>query len=705
MQAGSTQTNDADRAAALAAATAQLASDPAVALATAEALLADDADLLPAQLLAGQALRLLGRLDAAIARLSALAGQAPAVPAVRWELAQAAAAAGQPAIAIDALELLTRQLPAVPGGWFLLASQYRAAGRTRDGWQADLKGVNAATQDPELLQAAMAMNAGQLDDAAARLATRDDPPAARLAAEIRWRQGDMPGAIKGLEQVLAQAPGYDMAREFLIRLLVQSNRLPDALAHAEVLASSPVQNPGHDLILASVLVHLGEQARARGLYEGLLARAPNQPQVWQNLGHVLKTLGEQAGAVAAYREAVTRQPTLGEAWWSLANLKTVKLGAADIAAMQAALATLAGDPAAREEDLFHLHFALGKAHEDLGEAEAAFRHYDEGNRRRRAGIVHDADAFSAEIDAAIATFTAPFLAARSDGGCPAPDPIFIVGLPRSGSTLIEQILASHSQVEGTMELPDMMMIASRLSARVEAGEFADFTALMAALSPADRARLGEEYLDRTRIHRKSGRPRFIDKMPNNWQHSGLIRLILPNATIIDARRHPMGCCFSAWKQHFARGQGFSYDLVDVGRYYRDYVRLMAHFDAAAPGAVTRVIYEEMVADTENQVRLLLAHVGLEFEPACLEFWRNDRAVRTASSEQVRQPIFTDGVDHWKAYAAWLGPLAETLGEVATLYPAVPAILSSPCRRDRRAACCCRPCSPARRCAPRRFRQP
>ncbi|WP_156254892.1 tetratricopeptide repeat-containing sulfotransferase family protein, partial [Sandarakinorhabdus oryzae] len=593
--------------------------------------------------------------------------------------AQAAAANSQPGIAITALEALTRQLPAVPGGWFLLASQYRAAGRDRDGWQADLRGVNAATNDPELLQAAMAMRHGQLDAAAAQLAARaarqgDDPPASRLAAEILWRQGNMAEAIVRLEQTVAQAPGYDMAREFLIRLLVQSNRLPEALVHAETLCTSPVDNPGHRLILASVLVNLGEQARARGLYEELLAANPAQPPVWQNLGHVLKTLGEQAGAVAAYREAVARRPTLGEAWWSLANLKTVKLGTPEIASMQAALASLAGQPDARAEDLFHLHFALGKAHEDLGEAEAAFRHYSEGNRRRRALIVHDADDFAADVDAAITTFTAPFLAARGTGGCEAADPIFIVGLPRSGSTLIEQILSSHSQVEGTMELPDMMMIASRLAARVDSGEFADFPTLMASLGPADRQRIGDEYLDRTRIHRKSGKPRFIDKMPNNWQHVGLIKLVLPNATIIDARRHPMGCCFSAWKQHFARGQGFSYDLVELGRYYRDYVRLMAHFDAAAPGAVIRVIYEEMVADTEAQIRRLLAAAGLEFEPACLEYWRNDRAVRTASSEQVRRPIFTDGVDHWKTFAPWLGPLADTLGEVVTRYPAVPAEL-------------------------------
>ncbi|WP_303812939.1 tetratricopeptide repeat-containing sulfotransferase family protein [Sandarakinorhabdus limnophila] len=680
MQSGSTRsqpmgTGAATAESALATATAQLETDPVAALAAAEALLASAPDLLPADFLAGQALRRLGQLEAAVARLSALAALAPTVPGVRWELALAAAAAGQPETAITALEQLTRQLPAVAGGWFLLASQYRAVGRARNGWLADLKGVNAATQDPELVQAALAMHQGKLDAALALLVALPDPPARRLVAEIRWRQGDMPGAIAGLEAVLAQAPGYDMAREFLIRLLVQSNRLPDALGHAETLATSPVDNPGHDLILASVLVHLGEQGRARGLYEGLLACNPGQPQVWQNLGHVLKTLGEQAGAVSAYREAVTRQPTLGEAWWSLANLKTVKLGAAEIAALQAALATLAGTAEPRAEDLFHLHFALGKAHEDLGEAEAAFRHYAEGNRLRRAGIVHDADAFSAEIDATVSTFTAPFLAVRRDGGCPAPDPIFIVGLPRSGSTLIEQILASHTQVEGTMELPDMMMIASRLAARVEAGEFADFGAMMAALTPADRQRLGEEYLERTRIHRKSGKPRFIDKMPNNWQHVGLIRLILPNATIIDARRHPMGCCFSAWKQHFARGQGFSYDLIDVGRYYRDYVRLMAHFDAATPGAAIRVIYEEMVADTETQVRRLLSAVGLAYEPTCLEFWRNDRAVRTASSEQVRQPIFTDGVDHWKAYAGWLGPLSETLGNVATLYPAVPPDLA------------------------------
>ncbi len=277
-------------------------------------------------------------------------------------------------------------------------------------------------------------------------------------------------------------------------------------------------------------------------------------------------------------------------------------------------------------------------------------------------VRHDADEFSAEAAATANAFTAPFIAERGEGGCPAPDPIFIVGLPRSGSTLVEQILASHIQVEGTMELPEMMIIASRLQSRVDEGEFPDFRAMVASLSPADRLRLGEEYIERTRVHRQTDRPLFIDKMPNNWQHVGLIQLILPNAKIIDARRHPLSCCFSGWKQHFARGQTFSYDLADIGRYYRDYVGLMAAYDAAAPGAVHRVIYEQ---DGRGHRRRGPPAARLSrrcpSRKACLEFCNNDRAVRTASSEQVRQPIFTDGIEQWKHYAPWLGPLVDGAG--------------------------------------------
>lgn len=653
-----------------------LGTQPEAALANAEAILRQAPGLPPAELLACQALRQLGKSKSAVSRLSILARNQPRVPAVLWELAQAASEAGDGKQAIAALENLTRQQPMIADGWFLLAGQLRKAGRTEDAWRADLSGVHASSRDPELLDAAIAMNEDRLDDCEAILKARlqrlpDDPSACRLLGELHWRRGDMTEALVLVERAVHLAPGFDLARDFLIRLLLQTNRLVEALEHVDVLEKSPLKNSGHAMIKASVLVRLGHQEQAGAIYQDLLAKHPEQPQVWQNLGHVLKTLGRQADAVLAYREAVTRQPTMGEAWWSLANLKTVKLDARDIAAMEQALASLDRDAEDRREDIFHLHFSLGKAFEDARDYAASFDHYDRGNRLRRTMVSHDADAFSAEVTAAKDVFTTAFIADRGEGGCTAPDPIFVVGLPRSGSTLVEQILASHSQVEGTMELPEMMMIASRLQSRVDEGEFPDFRAMITALTPPDRLRLGEEYMDRTRVHRQSGRPHFIDKMPNNWQHVGLIHLILPHARIVDARRHPVGCCLSGWKQHFARGQTFTYDLVEIGRYYRDYVALMAAFDKAAPARVHRVIYERMVADTPGEVARLLAYLGLPFEEGCLAFWRNDRAVRTASSEQVRRPIFTDGVDQWKHYAPWLDPLVSALGPLVEYYPDVP----------------------------------
>lgn len=659
---------------ALARAASLLDTQPDETLAQTEAVLQQAPGLPPAELLAAQALRRLGQPEMALSRLAALARRQPGVPVLLWELAQAASETGDTMQAIAALESLTRQQPGAASGWFLLASQLRKLGRTDQAWRADLSGIHASSRDRDLLEAAMAMNDGRLDEAAATLDTRlsrlpDDPAATRLLGEIHWRRGDMSAALTLVERAVSTAPGFDLARDFLIRLLLQNNRLTEALAHADILARSPLHNPGYALLRASVLVRLGDQAQAAAIYEGLLAQKPDQPQLWQNLGHALKTLGRQADAIHAYRQAVHYQPTMGEAWWSLANLKTVKLDGQDIAAMEQALATLAPDAATKSEDIFHLHFSLGKAYEDARDFAASFGQYDRGNRLRRTLLSYDADEFAAEVAAASDTFTSGFIAQQGSGGCPAPDPIFIVGLPRSGSTLVEQILSSHSQVEGTMELPEMMIIASRLQSRIDEGEFPDFAAMIASLTPADRQRLGEEYLDRTRVHRQSDRPRFIDKMPNNWQHVGLIRLILPNAKIIDARRHPMGCCFSGWKQHFARGQAFTYDLSEIGRYYRDYVALMDAFDAAAPGHVHRVHYEQMVADTPGEVMRLLAYLGLPFEEACLAFWRTERAVRTASSEQVRQPIFTDGVDHWRHFAPWLGPLEQTLGPVIAAYPA------------------------------------
>ena len=647
---------------------------PAEALAHAEEILTKAPGLPPAELVAAQALRRLGQSDAALSRLAALARRQPNVAALLWELAQAASETGDSAQAIAALERLVRQQAGVASGWFLLARELRKVGRDDQAWRADLSGIHASSRDRDLLEAAVAMNEGRLNDATAILDARlarlpDDPAAARLLGEIHWRRGDMSAALILVERAVATAPGFDLARDFLIRLLLQNNRLTDALAHADVLAQSPLDNPGYALLRASVLVRLGDQAQAAAIYESLLAQKPDQPQLWQNLGHALKTLGRQADAIHAYRQAVRYLPTMGEAWWSLANLKTVKLDAADIAVMEQALSMLAPEAAARSEDIFHLHFSLGKALEDAHDYAASFGHYDRGNSLRRSLLSYDADEFAAEVKATEACFTAAFLTRMGTGGAAAPDPVFVVGLPRSGSTLVEQILSSHSQVEGTMELPEMMIIASRLQSRIDEGEFPDFATMIASLTPADRQRLGEEYIDRTRVHRQSDKPRFIDKMPNNWQHVGLIRLILPNAKIIDARRHPMGCCFSGWKQHFARGQAFTYDLSEIGRYYRDYVALMSAFDAAAPGHVHRVHYEHMVADTPGEVARLLDYLGLPFEEACLAFWRTERAVRTASSEQVRQPIFTDGVDHWRHFAPWLGPLEEALGPEIAAYPA------------------------------------
>jgi Sulfotransferase family len=325
------------------------------------------------------------------------------------------------------------------------------------------------------------------------------------------------------------------------------------------------------------------------------------------------------------------------------------------------------------EDRIHLEFAVGKALEDESSYQESFAHYAQGNALHRKSHPYDAERNSSFVRRSQALFTKEFFASRTGSGVAARDPIFIVGLPRAGSTLLEQILASHSLVEGTMELPDIPQIVRELvDGNSGRDEESGFVQAVAALTSAELRALGERYMEGTRILRKTGAPFFIDKMPNNCLYVGLIQLILPNATIIDARRHPLGCCFSCFKQHFARGQNFTYGLDDLGRYYRDYIGLMAHFDAVLPGRVHRVFYEEMVQDTDVQVRRLLAHCGLPFEEACLKFYDNGRAVRTASSEQVRRPIFRDAVDHWRHFEPWLEPLQAALGPVLPAYPAAPA---------------------------------
>ena len=660
--------------AAFAHATAMLGRDPRMALAQAQEILRAVPGHPQAVLIEGQALRLQGDLPSARAVLVRLAVEQPRSAMTAFELALVHGGLGEIEPAVAALQRAVTLKPDFLPAWHALSGALREAGREREARVADVRGVEASTRDPVLVKAALAMHDKDfataetlLDERIARIPR--DAAALRLRGEVAWRQGLIDEATRWLEQTLAIAPGFSAARELYVRILQMGPEVAKALAHASVLVEDEPHDVGHALLKASLQVRLGEQDQAAVIYRDLIGNGVDNPRVWLNLGHVEKTLGNQADAIAAYRKALGRDPALGEAWWSLANLKTVKLDADDIAAMGAS-----EDGVEDEEQASQLQFALGKAYEDAGDAAAAFDRYARGNALRRKAVDYEEARILGGAAEHARLFTAPFLASRAGQGCPAADAIFIVGLPRAGSTLVEQILSSHSQIEGTMELPDMMMIGDRLQSRVDEGEFTSYADVVRSLAPADLARLGEEYLDRTRVHRKEGKPRFIDKMPNNWMHVGLIRLILPNATIIDARRHPMGCCFSGWKQFFARGQLFTYDLAEIGRYYRAYVAQMAAFDREAPGAVHRVIYEAMVADTEVEVRRLLDHVGVPFEEECLAFYRNRRAVRTASSEQVRQPIFTDGVDHWRQFEPFLGPLREALGSVEAAYPDVPADL-------------------------------
>lgn len=520
----------------------------------------------------------------------------------------------------------------------------------------------ASSRDPDLLRAGQALAGNDLPVAESLLRPYlkrrpTDVAAIRMMAELAARIGRLADAENLLRRALELAPAFTAARANLATILYKQNKPSEAIAELEAIEREGAANLGHSSLKAAALSRIGGHDEALALYRTILDARPDEPKLWMSFGHILKTVGEQQESVAAYRRAIAHRPTLGEVWWSLANLKTVRFDEADIAAMEAAL----GQTDLADDDRFHLHFALGKALEDRGDAEASFAYYAKANGLRRESLAYDPADISEHVDRSIAQFTPAFFAARAGQGHPAPDPIFILGLPRAGSTLIEQILASHPAIEGTSELPDIPVIARRLGGRRSGSEPSAYPDCLADLDGAALADLGREYLERAQVQRVTDRPLFIDKLPNNWAHVGLIHLILPNAKIIDARRDPMACGFSNFKQHFARGQGFTYDLADIGTYYGDYLRLMRHMDAVQPGLVHRVIHEDLVDDPERQVRRLLAYLDLPFDPACLAFHENKRAVRTASSEQVRRPISRDGFDQWRPFDAWLGPLKTTLG--------------------------------------------
>ncbi len=513
--------------------------------------------------------------------------------------------------------------------------------------------------NPQMMDAALALFEGRLHDAEPLLKAqlkRDpfDVAAIRMLAELAARIERYRDSENLLRRALEITPDFLAARSNLATVLHRQGRSAEAIEELEKLQQVDPNNLMNANLKAAALGRVGEFDEALDLYEQVLEVFGKQPKIWMSYGHMLKTVGRQTDAIAAYRRALALSPTLGEVWWSLANLKTVRFGDSEVGAMQAALAQ--DDLAA--EDRFHLHFALGKAEEDRRQAQTAFEHYANGNALRKRLLDYDADQTRAAVEHAKSLYTPNFFEARSDFGSRTSDPIFIIGMPRAGSTLIEQILASHSMIEGTMELPDIPKLFAK--ARNQGG--------IAKMTAASAQALGEQYLHDTRVQRKSTKPFYIDKLPNNWLHIGFIQLILPHAKIIDARRHPMDCCFSNFKQHFARGQAFSYSLTDMGRYYADYVDLLGHFDEILPGRVHRVIHERLIANLEAEVRALLAHLNLPFEEACLHFYANDRAVRTASSEQVRRPINSDGVGQWRAMEPWLQPLKDALGPALAQYP-------------------------------------
>jgi predicted Zn-dependent protease len=646
-----------------------LASDPVRAEVLARQSLAATAADSDARLVLGTSLRLQNKLEEASAVLEPLAAREPTSWPAQFELARVLFALGQTRAAKPQLDRALTINPGLAVGWRMFGDIAMFSGRIGNAQAAYDRVLAALSRDARLQTAAAALAEGRLDaaDADLRAILAADPnalPAGHLLSEVLARQGRLADAEGLLAQILVRAPDLDLVRQSLAAVLMRIGKPALALVELDrLLARDPLDNRAR-MMRAAALTELGDYAAAAEVTAALLEVFPDQPHGWLLHGNGLRTLGRIEAAIAAYRRCLDLDPDCSAAWWALANLKTYRFDEEARAAIQARLAESDLDP----EDASNLHFTLAKAEEDEGHLAEAFDHYARGNAIQHARRAYDPDANTAFVARAKALLTPAFFAERAGWGDAAPDPIFIVGLPRSGSTLVDQILASHPVIEGTRELQDIQVIADWIS---ESEPASAYPGPLARLPRETSARLGRDYLDWAAPLRKLGRPRFTDKAPWNFRHIGLIQLILPNAKIIDVRRHPLACGLSAYKQHFAQGWDFSYDLADLGGYYADYVALMAHFDAVLPGRIHRVIYERLVADTEAEVRRLLTYLGLGFDPACLRFFDNDRAVATPSSEQVRRPIFTDALDHWRGFEPWLDPLKTALGPVLDAYPDVP----------------------------------
>jgi len=645
--------------------------EPQQALLQLSEILAVVPDYTPATLLKTALLRQLADPKEALEQLMPALRTHPDSAEVLFEYALTLSALQRGAEAVAALEKVVATMPDHPEAWRLLADHAAAVGDTDKSEAAHLRHLRCASQNPDLQKAAAAMIANKLPVAERLLkaylkAAPTDVTAARMLAEVAVRVGRNDEAQVLLEYCLELAPGFSGARYNLAILLHRTNQSNGALAEVEKLLAEDPKRPGYRNLAAVVCSRIGEYERSCEFYQALLEEYPDNAKVWLSYAHVLKTEGKREQCEAAYRKAIERDAGFGEAYWSLANLKTFRFTPDDIKNMNTQVARDSLEVSSRVQ----FHFALGKSAEDEGDHALSFKHYESGNTLHRSDLNYQSQQNTARAARMKSRFTADFFRDREGMGCTESGPIFIVGMPRAGSTLLEQILASHSMVEGTTELPDIITLAKELRSRATEDEAGVYDGVLARMSRTELEELGRQYLERTRIHRKTDKPFFIDKMPNNFLHIGLIQVSLPNARIIDARRHPLACCFSNFKQYFARGQSFSYSLEDVGHFYRDYVDLMDHYDAVLPARIHRVIYESLVNDTEGEVRSVLEYCGLPFEEGCLRFFENKRPVRTASSEQVRQPIYQSGVEQWRHYDAFLAPLRDALGSALEDYPVV-----------------------------------
>jgi tetratricopeptide (TPR) repeat protein len=554
--------------------------------------------------------------------------------------------------------------PALPASWNALQNLYRMTGQPEHAATAASHVAALAGLPVEVVTASSMFADGEIHAAEQivrnyLLTHGNHVEAMRLLAKIGVKLDVLDDAELLLEALLALAPDYQAARYDYAYVLLGRHKHVKAIEEIGKLLKVDPKNRSYRTAYATACVGLGDNEKAVALYRELLAETPRAADLELSVAHALKTLGRREEAIESYRAAAASRPSYGDAYWSLANLKTYRFAVDEVERMRLEEASAS----TALVDRFHLCFALGKALEDRGDYAEAFSYYERGNALKKSESRYRPDPIERNARLQRAVCTAEFFGARRGVGCASGEPIFIVGLPRAGSTLIEQILASHSQVEGTMELSDIPRLVLELQGRATNDAEPRYPGVLRELTPTDFKRFGDKYLGDTRVYRV-GRPHFIDKMPNNFRHIGLIHLILPNAKIIDARREPLACCFSNFKQLFASGQEFTYSLEDIGRYYRSYVELMQHWDAVLPGKVLRVQHEDLVDDLESHVRRILTFCGLPFESQCVEFYKTERSVRTASSEQVRQPIFKEGVDQWRNFEPWLGPLKQALGDLA-----------------------------------------